>query len=726
MQATHRSPRTVSKKTVAKILAWSNISSRRVLPERFGSDVSLKDEGYFEVGSTRLPKRVVEALYIFLERARQRIKAKRKSSRRKYIFLPDGKFRVFWDVVTMTLLLYTLFEIPFHLAFLTDDTNCALNALGACNLVVDLIFCSDMVVSFNTAYMIAPKGEEELVDDHGLIAKHYLQSWFFVDLLSSIPFDRILCLILNGQQNLSFVRTLKTVRFIKLARLLRFMRVLKKWEGLSASPSLSNFLRLFKLIIGLLMCAHIMGCFWRIVIEIADCGTWETPEDAVLQGIDVVYGCQCSYSARDELEKIGLICLPWNWMYKYDAQLYLVGSNASQYLVSVYFTIIGLSTVGFGDITPANDYERAFSTLLTLFGAVIFAFVIGSIGEIAQQGNQMDVELRKSLHSLSDFMQYKNIPLWLQKRVKRHLSYSSSRSPQLYTHDLLHMLPRHLRNSIMQHMCENSAWMIPFFNNMDQELRTHMFMLLRPVLILESEHLYQALDVGEEMYFVLEGELQSVQSRMKDVRKVMETFVRGDCVGEAAILNENPVFRMTSVIAIKRSELLELRKCDVVNVIKPLYPDVYLSLTELSKARLLKEQAFDVQVQMRARSLKRCADPRLKKDTIICANFLEANSDEAREEERAHRSILRSGSSTAASPPSLRRLPSVLKPLDGCNGLIIPEHEETQHQSAKLASPLHGPSDVAAALKEISQKLERLQAAVDSSLSSDILKYYST
>ncbi|EKX31273.1 hypothetical protein GUITHDRAFT_83268, partial [Guillardia theta CCMP2712] len=416
--------------------------------------------------------------------------------------------QVFWDIVTMTLLIYTLFEIPLHLAFLTDDSNCALNALDSCNLAVDLIFCTDMFVSFNTAYLIAPKGEEELVDDHGMIAKRYVQSWFLVDLLSSIPFDRLLCLILDGQQNLSFVRTLKTVRFIKLARLLRFMRVLKKWEGLSASPSLSNFLRLFKLIIGLLMCAHIMGCFWKITIEVADCGRWENPDEAELQGYPVSYGCQCAYSSHAELEAIGLICLPVNWMYKYDRELYLDGSVASQYLVSVYFTIIGLATVGFGDITPANDYERLFSTLLTLFGAVIFAFVIGSIGEIAQQGNQMDAELRNSLHALSDFMQYKNVPLWLQKRVKRHLSYSSARSPQIYTHDLLHMLPRHLRNSIMQHMYENSAWMIPFFNNMDPELRTHMFMLLRPVLLLEAEYLYHALDVGEEMYFVIEGEAQ--------------------------------------------------------------------------------------------------------------------------------------------------------------------------------------------------------------------------
>ena len=61
------------------------------------------------------------------------------------------------------------------------------------------------------------------------------------------------------------------------------------------------------------------------------------------------------------------------------------GTIADKYVASAYFTIIGLSTVGFGDITPANDLERFYSIMITLLGALIFAIVIGTAQEIAQQ-----------------------------------------------------------------------------------------------------------------------------------------------------------------------------------------------------------------------------------------------------------------------------------------------------------------------------------------------------
>jgi len=74
-----------------------------------------------------------------------------------------------------------------------------------------------------------------------------------------------------------------------------------------------------------------------------------------------------------------------NWLAKYDPDLHNHGSIADKYVASAYFTIIGLSTVGFGDISPANTTERMYSIVLTLLGAVVFAIVIGSVSEIAQQ-----------------------------------------------------------------------------------------------------------------------------------------------------------------------------------------------------------------------------------------------------------------------------------------------------------------------------------------------------
>jgi hypothetical protein len=229
------------------------------------------------------------------------------------------------------------------------------------------------------------------------------------------------------------LRGLKVARFLKLTRLIRFNRMLNKWQAMSAKKWQLNATRLLKLILMLLLSAHFMGCIWMftavehgikhartravnkkkhelrafqkgysgenqgialvcvcwpsltIVVYSTDCGVWISEMDDALsertgKGGEVAYGCSCR-PARAGYEN----CKPVNWLAKYDMNQFLFGSWGDKYVTSAYFTIVGLSTVGFGDITPANTTERILSIVFVLLGALLFAIVIGSVSEIAQQ-----------------------------------------------------------------------------------------------------------------------------------------------------------------------------------------------------------------------------------------------------------------------------------------------------------------------------------------------------
>ena len=80
-----------------------------------------------------------------------------------------------------------------------------------------------------------------------------------------------------------------------------------------------------------------------------------------------------------------VVCTPVNWLAKYDLDLANHGPWWDRYVSAVYFTLISLSTVGFGDISPANTIERSASIIFTLMGAILFAIVLGSVSEMAQQ-----------------------------------------------------------------------------------------------------------------------------------------------------------------------------------------------------------------------------------------------------------------------------------------------------------------------------------------------------
>jgi hypothetical protein len=240
-----------------------------------------------------------------------------------------------------------------------------------------------------------------------------------------------------------------------------------------------------------------------------DCGVWsnETYESELsIDEIDRRYGCECRPTVENDM-KISpplLRCTPRNWLAKYDMQLHNYGSVAAKYCASAYFTIIGLSTVGFGDVTPSNDLERFFSIICVLIGALIFAIVIGSVSEIAQQTNQFESSVQGSVQSLADFLEHRNVTDLNCKIIQRQITYSSQKAPHLWTdaHKMLEALPRHLRKSLMKHlMTEQLGFAIqgfPIFFKMDAELRATFLLLLRPVLLGDQDFLFEALDVGRE------------------------------------------------------------------------------------------------------------------------------------------------------------------------------------------------------------------------------------
>ena len=55
-------------------------------------------------------------------------------------------------------------------------------------ILVDIFFGADMVLNFFTMY---EDKEGKMVSDSKRISRHYLEGWFMVDLLSTVPFDRI-------------------------------------------------------------------------------------------------------------------------------------------------------------------------------------------------------------------------------------------------------------------------------------------------------------------------------------------------------------------------------------------------------------------------------------------------------------------------------------------------------------------------------------------------------
>jgi len=101
-----------------------------------------------------------------------------------YIFDQDNQKRLGWDFMILLLLVYTALWVPLRVGFEFDPPT----GVKALELVVDLVFLADVVVNFLTSF----ECENGLMEYRvSAIALRYAKGWFWIDLISSIPFDTI-------------------------------------------------------------------------------------------------------------------------------------------------------------------------------------------------------------------------------------------------------------------------------------------------------------------------------------------------------------------------------------------------------------------------------------------------------------------------------------------------------------------------------------------------------
>ena len=130
-------------------------------------------------------------------------------------------FRFYWDLCMLLLLVANLIILPVAISFFNDDLS---TRWVVFNCLSDTIFLIDIVVNFRTGQsviklQVLPRprwplcvsgimqadNSEQVILDPKLIARDYLRTWFFLDLISSIPLDYIF-LIFNSLRGDTIVR----------------------------------------------------------------------------------------------------------------------------------------------------------------------------------------------------------------------------------------------------------------------------------------------------------------------------------------------------------------------------------------------------------------------------------------------------------------------------------------------------------------------------------------
>ena len=87
-------------------------------------------------------------------------------------------------------------------------------------------------------------------------------------------------------------------------------------------------------------------------------------------------------------------------------------------MTSLYWAFMTMTTVGYGDITPATVYEKATAVFGMLVGGFTFGLIVGALGEVARKSKPGDALRTKKISQLSAYLARRGVTPDLLRRIR--------------------------------------------------------------------------------------------------------------------------------------------------------------------------------------------------------------------------------------------------------------------------------------------------------------------
>jgi hypothetical protein len=314
------------------------------------------------------------------------------------------------------------------------------------NQFVSIFFAADMCLSFFTSFRESAAKGAGVVKNLSRIRRNYFHGWFSIDLISVFPFGY---LPIKGASTLGILRMVRILRLLKLSRVLRASRIYKRFQSRNSFPH--SVESMFQIGLLLLMLTHWMACAWILTASLQsdDEYTW-------LDKYSESYFC--SEGVCDDEP----------------ARLHALREPSETYFGALYWSVVTVTSVGYGDITPQNPSEMFVCTCYLLFGALMWANIVGEIVTVLSTGDPDMIEHHQTMDHLNRFVVEKRLPKELAMRLRQFFLSRLALSRQGGDQELQNKLSPSLVADVSDYV---SSWLREFSFFADTQKVSAMFIV---------------------------------------------------------------------------------------------------------------------------------------------------------------------------------------------------------------------------------------------------------
>ena len=362
--------------------------------------------------------------------------------------------------------------------------------------LADAVFVADVVVNFRTALIVTIRGQKVFIKDLSVVSATYLRGFFIVDLLGiGIPallFDLMTSSLSLEENGDEIIETFFAIAYVagtlKILRLVRLNALVKRlYVG---TVEFQNYFMLIKLGAGLLLASHLFGClFWGLFTR----------------------------SDGTPIERN-------SWMESNN--LHNADDPIDQYVPTVYFALMTITSIGYGDITPNTTAEMGFVICVIVMGAILYALLLAMLTSMLSKFVSASQPLNDAMEQLDVFLDITEADEELRREVMETLQYQWRLSNSFDVSETISDLPSALRRLILEHLHRPMLIKTPFLAHADDVFVGALAQILRMQVCLPGTHIYSTGDLAEDMHFIHEGTVLIMAYNRPQVQFQVASFMR--------------------------------------------------------------------------------------------------------------------------------------------------------------------------------------------------------
>jgi len=175
------------------------------------------------------------------------------------------------------------------------------------------------------------------------------------------------------------------------------------------------------------------------------------------------------------------------------------------YIVALYWAVMTMSTIGYGDVVAQTTAERVVATFGMFIGSSIFAYIVGAVtGTVATMGARK-TEFYELMDAVNAYMEEVQLPNAIRMRIREYFRHRFNTGTLHSNAELLEMMSPALREGVATHT--HAGWIrdIPYFSQCNDEFVVKVALSLEHRTFAPHELVITLMEDTDIMYIVKAG-----------------------------------------------------------------------------------------------------------------------------------------------------------------------------------------------------------------------------